>query len=252
MARLPPSDETLERRFLACLRGKTLGLSPTKLVALYTTTNKLSDKSGWVHFQRLKKGITKGSIRRVVSYVGPRGVRFGDARSQDFLQRKADVELRPIEPVAATWDLGRWYQGCPVHLSWEYCPYTNRLRQVAVVRVGVADFMRCSICHRFHFMGLSPRVKDSRPQVWELDPAICWQDYEDQLTVELIGDPNRPDPKVNRMQPSKIERVLKGGRWIGMRSRISWDEDPYKRMSVIQWEHRKKALRDKTNVPVEG
>ncbi len=252
MTGIPLSDRKLERLFLACLKGKSLGLGPTDLVTCYVQLHRKSEKTGWTHLERVRKGMAGGTLRRIVSFKGPNGERFGDAENAEFLQRKADVEEKPPEVANAIWHLGGRYQNCPVRLSWEYCPYTNRLRQVAVVRVGVADFMRCSICHRFHFMGLSPKVSNTRPQVWELDPGICWRDYEDQLTVELIGDPNRPDPKINRMQPTEIERVRKGGRWIGMRLRISWDEDPYKRMYLGQWEHRKKTLTASTNVPVEG
>lgn len=246
MSRLPPSIGTIEKRFLGSFEEGIHGLGPTRLVARYVETQGVSEKTAWTHFGRLKDGMAKGTVKRIVSFTGPDGERFGDARDEKFLERKADAETKTESPPAI-WHLGGWYQNCPVRLSWEYCPVKNRLRQVAVVRVGVADFMRCHICNRFHFLGLSPKVRESRPQVWELDPAICWQDYEDELSVELMVD-----PETHKSQQSQIERVRRGGRWIGLRLRLSWDEDPYKRMLLVQWQDRLKKLEATTNVPVEG
>jgi hypothetical protein len=247
MGRLPVGIKKVERQFLGCLASKSLGLGPTELVGAYTHLHGKSDKTGWNHLARLRKGLADGSVRRILTYTGPDGERFGDASDPGFLQRKADAETVPPDTPAAVWHLGGFYQGCPVRVSWEYCPVLNRLRQVAVVTVGVADFMRCHLCLRFHFMGLSPQMKHTRPQVWELDPAVCWRDYEDALTVELIAD-----PETHKSRPTEIDRVRGGGRWIGLRYRISWDEDPYKRIYLMQWKERQKALGETTNVSVEG
>jgi hypothetical protein len=229
MTRPPLSEIAIEDRFYECLRGTGRGLTYGRLVTAYALRVERTERTAKSHLKLLVEGMRAGRIKSVGRYRGPEGWLYGCAEDKSFVQAKEDAE-RPA-PVVAPRDqslagLGGPFQDSPVNSEWTHCPETGRIVRATVITMGVADFMECPVCNRAHFLGVSPKLKDQRLYAWQVDPLVNAAEYADSITTLFMGD-----PKTLKRQPPSIERIRKGGRYVGLWFRNSWDYDPLERLS---------------------
>jgi hypothetical protein len=223
MGRLPPSLETLESRFHACLARHDLGLSYTELVSDYSTRFQVSPRAARYHIRRLRLGIQRRTTRRVGMFTGPRGVRYGNLDNPGFIEAREQAERPLADTPLVTLGLPGDFSDSEVRSEWTHCPVSNKIVRTSILTVGVADFMECPECHRVHFLGVNPKRRFRHPAAWELDPLVNSAEYADALTVMLIGD-----PETYGTQHSSLPRIRRGGHYVGLMFRSSWDEDPTK------------------------
>lgn len=222
MARAGPTETEIENRFFECLRGTGRGLAYGPLVTLYAERNRRTERTAKTHLKHLLEGIAAGRITSVSRYKGPNGWVYGTPEDDTFLQAKEDAERPVVDRPSATMDLGPIFQGSPVRSEWTHCPVTSRILRSTIITMGVADFMECPVCNWAHFLGVNPKMKDRRLYAWQVDPLVNAEEYADCLSTLYMGDPSKP----GRPQPSQIERIRKGGYYVGLWFRHSGDRDP--------------------------
>lgn len=243
MPRTAPSETEIEDRFFSCLRGTGRGLSYGKVVAAYSGRFGVTTRTGKTHLKRLNEAIAAGRAPSVSRYKGPEGWLYGTPEDDAFVQAKEDAERPPpVQRDQSRAGLGGPYQDSPVNSEWTHCPETGRIVRATVITMGVADFMECPICNRAHFLGVSPKLQNQRLYAWQVDPLVNAVDYADSITTLFMGD-----PKTLRSQPPAIERIRRGGRYVGLWFRNSWDYDPMARLA----EFVKKGEQEKV-APKEG
>lgn len=224
----------LEDRFFRCLKGTGRGLTYGRLVRRYAEITRLTERTAKTHLRSLVGGITARRVKAVARYNGPEGMLYGSPEDALFVQAKEDAEKPLVERPAAIVHLGGVFQDSPVRSEWTHCPVTNRIVKSTIITMGVADFMQCPICSWTHFLGVSPKMKDRRLYAWQVDPLANPDEYADALSVLYLGD-----PKTNLLQPTRIERVRKGGHRVGFWFRSSWDEDPMEKLAKVILESKK-------------
>jgi hypothetical protein len=222
MPRWGPTATEIEDRFYECLKGTGRGLTYSPLVKRYAERVNRTERTAKTHLKLLLGGIVAGTVTSVARYKGPEGWLYGTPEDDSFVQAREDAERPVVDRPAAIANLGGVFQGSPVRSEWTNCPITNRIIRTTVVTIGVGDFMECGLCHRAHFLGINPKMKDRRLYAWQVDPLVNADDYEDALTRESMGHPAMP----GRTQQSRIERIRNGGHYVGLRFRTSWDKDP--------------------------
>jgi hypothetical protein len=222
MSRIGPTETELEDRFFECLKGTGRGLPYGRIVATYASRFKRTDRTAKTHLKRLNEGMAAGRVSSVSRYKGPEGWLYGTPEDDAFVQAKEDAERPPaIDRPDSIFHLGGHYQHSPMGLEWTNCPFTNRIVRTQVVTLGIADFMVCPVCSRYHFLGVSPKMQDQRVYAWQIDPLVNAEEYADELTVSHIGN-----PKTFKPQKTRIDRIRNGGHYVGLRYRSSWDHDP--------------------------
>jgi hypothetical protein len=229
MARPGPTESELEDRFFACVKGTGRGLSYGRLVDTYAERIHRTSRTAKTHLKRLVEGISAGRVRSVARYKGPEGWLYGTPEDEAFVQAKEDAERPPpvVRPQSLA-GLGGVYQDSPVNSNWESCPVKNRIVRATVITMGVADFMECPLCNRAHFLGVNPKMKNQRLYAWQVDPLVNATEYADAITHGFMGD-----PKTLKPQPPRIARVRKGGHYVGLWFRTSWDYDPMARLAEL-------------------
>jgi hypothetical protein len=221
MPRVGPTESDLENRFYECLRQAGRGLTYGRLVTEYSRRYALTDRSAKTHLKVLRAGMDAGRVKEVGRYRGPEGWLYGCIDKEPFANAKEAAELPAIEPPPSTVGLGGVFQDSPIRSEWTNCPVTNRIVRTTVITMGVADFMECPICSRAHFLGVNPKMKDQRLYAWQVDPLANAEEYADAITSSFIGD-----PKTFKPQKPTIERVRRGGHFVGLWFRTSWETDP--------------------------
>lgn len=211
----------LSDRLYASLSGAG-GVGYGEAVRRYAEKSYLQPRAAKVHLKRIVEGIERGELKDVSFYRRGRTRVFGNTDDKVFMDAKEAAE-KSDEPDSypSYVQLGGVYQSSPVRSEWTNCPVTGKITRATVITMGVADFMECPTCNWAHFLGVSPRMKDRRLYAWQVDPLVNALDYEDAISTGFIGD-----PKTFRRQPSRIPRVRKGGHYVGLWFRTSWDHDP--------------------------
>ncbi len=225
------SPEELEDRFVPCLKDKGRGLTYGKTVAAYAERwRPCSDRTAKAHLAILVRGIGQGTVKEIGRYRGPEGFLYGLLNEKSFADAKEAAEIPPdsTPKPASIVHLGGPYHDTPMRLEWTNCPVTAKIVRTQVWTLGLADFMSCPICNWFHFLGVSPKMKDQRVYAWQMDPLVNAEEYADSLSRLFRGD-----PKTFRPQPSRIPRMLGGGHYVGLMFRTSWDYDPMERLREL-------------------
>jgi hypothetical protein len=227
MARPGPSETELEDRFFGCVKGTGRGLSYGRLVDTYARRVARTPRTAKTHLKKLVEGILAGRVTSVARYKGPESWLYGTPEDDTFVQAKEDAERPPpvVRPQSLV-GLGGVFQDSPINSEWTACPETNRIVRATVITMGVADFMECPVCNRAHFLGVSPKMQNQRLYAWQVDPLANATEYADAITHSLMGD-----PETNKPPPSSIERIRKGGHYVGLWFRASWDYDPMARLA---------------------
>jgi hypothetical protein len=216
------SNEELDERVLACVKGTGRGLTYGRVVDLYSRMYECSLRTAKNHLKQLGRAIDNGGVTAVGRYQGKEGKLYGDPRDEKFVQAKEDANRPPaIDRPDSIFHLGGVYNHSPMSLEWTTCPFKNRIIKTQIVTLGIADFMVCSLCSRYHFLGVSPKMQDQRVYAWQIDPLANAEEYADELTCRLIGN-----PRTYRAQGTRIERIRNGGHYVGLLYRSSWDHDP--------------------------
>lgn len=220
VGRRGPTETELEDRFYVCVKGTGRGLTYGPLVKRYAEKFHCTERTAKTHLKLLREGITIRKVTSVARYKGPEGWLYGSPEDITFTQAKEDAERPVIERPPATVDLGRDFNGSPIRAEWTNCPETNRIVRSTIITMGVADFMECPVCNWAHFLGVNPKMRNQRLYAWQVDPLVNSEEYADYIATHFIGDSEF------RTQPSRIERIRKGGHRVGLLFRASWDSDP--------------------------
>lgn len=147
---------------------------------------------------------------------------FGRTDDKVFMDAKEASEKEPeTDRYPSYAGMGGLFQDSPVRSEWTHCPVKGKITRATIITMGVADFMECPLCSWAHFLGVNPRMKDRRLVAWQVDPLVNATEYADAIGHGLMGD-----PRTFRAQPSRIRRIRKGGHYIGLWFRTSWDHDP--------------------------
>ena len=246
MPKRAPTVDELADKFHQCLKD-TGGLQYGELIRRYMGSTRFKVRAAKNHLKRLVMGIVTGEVTEPTFYTRARTRVFGRTDDTVFMDAKEASEKEPETDKSSYAGLGGLYNHSPVRYEWTHCPVTGKVVGSTIITMGVADFMECLLCSEAHFLGVNPRMKDRRLYAWQVDPLVNAAEYADAITTGFIGD-----PKTFRTQPSKIERVKKGGHYVGLWFRASWDEDPFKKQArIVEEAHRKRKTRS-TNVHVYG
>jgi hypothetical protein len=224
MGRVAPNLQRVEDWFYEALKDAGRGMTYGALWRKFCEVSGYKSRAAKTYLRLLTDGIASGRVKSVRFYSGPEGRLYGRTDEPKFAGAKEDAEAPPPQTrPAATVALPVPYHLTEVRSEWTNCPVTNRIKRTTILTVGLADFMECSVCHRVHFLGVNPKMKLERVYAWQIDPLACSEEYADALTTMFIGD-----PETYRSQPSSIDRIRKGGHYVGLMFRSSWDEDPKK------------------------
>ena len=221
MPRRAPSLEELVGRFHTCLKD-TGGLPYGELVRRYMDSTGLQARMSKNHLKAVREGVESGKVTDLALYSRA-GVRvLGRADDKVFLDAKEASEKEPeTDRYPSYAGMGGLFQDSPVRSEWTHCPVKGTITRATIITMGVADFMECPLCSWAHFLGVNPRMKDRRLYAWQVDPLVNGAEYADAIGHGLMGD-----PVTFRGQPTRIERILKGGHYVGLWFRTSWDHDP--------------------------
>lgn len=221
MPRRAPSLEELVGRFHICLKD-TGGLPYGELLRRYRVQTGLRDRMSKNHLKAVSEGIGSGEVTdlAVYSWAGIRA--FGRIDDKVFMDAKEASEKEPeTDRYPSYAGMGGLFQDSPVRSEWTHCPVKGTITRATIITMGVADFMECPLCSWAHFLGVNPRMKDRRLYAWQVDPLVNAVEYADAIGHGLMGD-----PITFRGQPTRIARILKGGHYVGLWFRTSWDHDP--------------------------
>lgn len=225
MPKRAPAIDELSDKFCTCLKI-TGGLGYGELIRRYEDLTGLKTRAAKNHLKTVTEGISSGRVADMTFYVRGRTRVFGRCDDKSFMDAKEAAEREPgLDKYQAYVHLGGLFQASPVRSEWTACPVSNKIVRTTIITMGVADFMECQECNWTHFLGVSPRMKDRRLYAWQIDPLANAREYEDAISTGFIGD-----PKTFRRQPSRIARIRKGGHYIGLWFRSSWDHDPMEDM----------------------
>lgn len=215
------SREVLVDRFHGCLRD-TGGLPYGETIRRYVERTGLKARAAKVHLKKLRAAIERKEVSELAVYQRGRTHVYGATDDKVFMDAKEAAEAEPKPDRYPSYvQLGGLYQDSPVRSEWTNCPVRNQIVRTTIITMGVADFMECPLCHRAHFLGVNPRMKDRRLYAWQIDPLVNAVEYADAITTSFIGD-----PKTYRAQKSSIPRIRNGGHYVGLWFRSSWDHDP--------------------------
>lgn len=247
MPRRAPTLEELVERFRSCLKD-TGGLPYGELLRRYRAQTTLKERMSKNHLKAVSGGIAAGTVDELSVYSRA-GIRvFGRIDDRVFMDAKEASEKEPDSDRYPSYaGMGGLYQGSPVRSEWTHCPVKGKITRATIITMGVADFMECPLCSWAHFLGVNPRMKDRRLFAWQVDPLVNGDEYADAIGHGLMGN-----PVTFRPQPSRIRRIRKGGHYVGLWFRTSWDEDPAKRQARVAEPARRMREARSTNVPISG
>lgn len=190
MGRIGPTIQTIEEHFLQSLRADRPVTSHSELVRQYEQITKVCTRTAQRHLRMLTEAISRGEVAEMDCYTGPQGRMYGRSRDEEFANARRDAEpaRKPEQGVF----LGGVFGWCHTRFEWTDCPVTGRLLQATLITVGVGEFMECGLCERVHFLGVAPKMKEERPEAWQLDPLVNWEDYAQALTSQFMGANSPP------------------------------------------------------------
>jgi hypothetical protein len=221
MPRRAPTLEDLAGRFHVCLKD-TGGLPYGELLRRYRIQTGLKDRMSKNHLKAVSDGIGTGEVDELAIYSRGGARVFGRIDDKVFMDAKEASEKEPeTDRYPSYAGMGGLFQDSPVRSEWTHCPVKGKITRATIITMGVADFMECPLCSWAHFLGVNPRMKDRRLVAWQVDPLVNATEYADAIGHGLMGN-----PRTFRAQPSRIRRVLKGGHYVGLWFRTSWDHDP--------------------------